>query len=79
MALQTRTTYQSANCMIGTRQGIQDVKSIPSNLEGAALATAVGLGQVWIIHPHRTNSSGNQGVTEMLYNLGDKARNVVAI
>ncbi|KAK9777571.1 hypothetical protein AB5N19_11508 [Seiridium cardinale] len=34
---------------------------------------------VWIIYPDRTDSNGNQGVAELLYNLGEKARNVIAI
>ncbi|KAK3389537.1 hypothetical protein B0H63DRAFT_518770 [Podospora didyma] len=60
-------------------QGIQDVKFIPGNPESAALATAVGLGQVWIIYPFRTNPDGSQGVAEPLFDLGPKAVNSVAI
>lgn len=41
--------------------------------------SAVGLGQVWIIYPFRKDSKGNQGVAELLYDLGDKAKNSVAI
>ncbi|RKU44662.1 hypothetical protein DL546_003235 [Coniochaeta pulveracea] len=59
--------------------GIQDVKFIPGNPESAALATAVHLGQVWIIYPFRTNAQGKQGVAELLYDLGDKAKDSVAI
>jgi selenium-binding protein 1 len=59
--------------------GIQDVKFIPGNPESAAIATAVALGQVWIIYPFRYDSSGKQGVAEFLYDLGPKAENVVAI
>ncbi|KAI9802095.1 MAG: hypothetical protein M1833_002016 [Piccolia ochrophora] len=59
--------------------GIQDVKFIPGNPETAAIATAVALGQVWIIYPFRKDASGKQGVAELLYDLGPKARNVVAI
>ncbi|KAK6193288.1 high-affinity iron permease [Pestalotiopsis sp. IQ-011] len=60
-------------------QGIQDVKFIPGNPEGAAIATAVGPGQVWIIYPHRKDANGNQGVAELLFDLGEKARNNLAI
>ncbi|KAJ5330621.1 hypothetical protein N7476_000404 [Penicillium atrosanguineum] len=59
--------------------GIQDVKFIPGHPEGAALATAVHLGQVWVIYPHRKDGNGNQGVIEELYDLGPKARDTVAI
>jgi hypothetical protein len=59
--------------------GIQDVKFIPCNPECAAVAVAVALGQVWIIYPFRYDSSGKQGVAELLYDLGPKAENVVAI
>ncbi|KAL7621864.1 hypothetical protein AAE478_007364 [Parahypoxylon ruwenzoriense] len=59
--------------------GIQDVKFIPGNPEGAALATAVHLGQVWIIYPFRTDGNGKQGVAKLLYDLGPKARDTVAI
>lgn len=57
----------------------QDVKFIPGNPEGAAIATAVGPGQVWIIYPHRKDANGNQGVAELLFDLGEKARNNLAI
>ena len=59
--------------------GIQDVKFIPNNPESAALATAVHLGQVWIIYPFRKDASGKQGVAELLYDLGPKARDTTAI
>ncbi|KHN95582.1 Selenium binding protein (SBP56) [Metarhizium album ARSEF 1941] len=59
--------------------GIQDVKFIPGNKESAALATAVNPGQVWIIYPFRKDSNGKQGVAELLYELGDKAKDSVAI
>lgn len=59
--------------------GIQDVKFIPGNPESAALATAVHLGQVWIIYPFRKDAQGKQGVAELLYDLGDKARDTTAI
>ncbi|KAL8792147.1 MAG: hypothetical protein Q9195_005243 [Heterodermia aff. obscurata] len=59
--------------------GIQDVKFIPGNKESAALATAVHLGQIWIIYPFRTDPNGKQGVAELFYDLGPKARDQVAI
>ncbi|KAF2874667.1 hypothetical protein BDV95DRAFT_563390 [Massariosphaeria phaeospora] len=59
--------------------GIQDVKFIPGNPESAALATAVGPGQVWIIYPFRTAASGTQGVAELLFDLGPRARDNLAI
>lgn len=59
--------------------GIQDVKFIPGNPESAALATAVGPGQVWIIYPFRKSPNGDQGVAELLYDLGPRARNNLAI
>ncbi len=59
--------------------GIQDVKFIPGNPEGAALATAVHLGQVWIIYPLRKDGNGKQGVAELLFDLGPKARDTTAI
>ncbi|KAH7020869.1 uncharacterized protein B0I36DRAFT_393091 [Microdochium trichocladiopsis] len=59
--------------------GIQDVKFIPGNPESAALATAVHLGQVWIIYPFRKGANGKQGVAELLYDLGPRARDVIAI
>jgi selenium-binding protein 1 len=59
--------------------GIQDVKFIPGNPDSAALATAVHLGQVWIIYPFKYNSDGTQGVAELLYDLGPKARDTIAI
>ena len=55
------------------------MKFIPGNSESAALATAVALGQVWIIYPFRFDSSGKQGVAELLYDLGPTAENVIAI
>jgi hypothetical protein len=60
-------------------QGIQDVKFIPGNKESAALATAVGPGQVWIIYPFRKNAQGKQGVAELLFDLGPRAQNNLAI
>ncbi|KAB8338853.1 hypothetical protein FH972_021797 [Carpinus fangiana] len=59
--------------------GIQDVKFIPGNKEAAAIATAVRLGQVWIIYPYRFDQNGKQGVAELLYDLGEGARQTVAI
>ncbi|PKS13129.1 hypothetical protein jhhlp_000471 [Lomentospora prolificans] len=59
--------------------GIQDVKFIPGNPESAAIATAVATGTVWVIYPFRTGPNGQPGVAELLYDLGDKAKNSVAI
>ena len=59
--------------------GIQDVKFIPGHPESAALATAVTPGEVWVIYPFRTDSSGKQGVAELLIDLGPKAKNDIAI
>jgi hypothetical protein len=59
--------------------GIQDVKFIPGHPETAALASAVGLGQVWIIYPFRKDSSGKQGTIELFYDLGPNAANKVAL
>jgi selenium-binding protein 1 len=39
----------------------------------------VHLGQVWITYPFRTNAQGKRGVAELLYDLGDKAKDSVAI
>ncbi|KAE8317116.1 hypothetical protein BDV41DRAFT_584642 [Aspergillus transmontanensis] len=59
--------------------GIQDVKFIPGNPDGAALATAVHLGQVWIIYPGQKDANGKPGRAELLYDLGPKARDTTAI
>lgn len=59
--------------------GIQDVKFIPGNKESAAIATAVHLGQVWIIYPFRKDANGKPGKAELLFDLGPKARDTVAI
>lgn len=59
--------------------GIQGVKFIPGNKESAAIATAVHLGQVWIIYPFRTDANGKQGVAQLLYDLGENARDTIAI
>ncbi|KAH6895995.1 hypothetical protein B0T10DRAFT_435413 [Thelonectria olida] len=75
--LESRTIISTITIPDG--QGIQDVKFIPGNKESAAIATAVGPGQVWIIYPFRKDSKGNQGVAELLYDLGDKAKESVAI
>lgn len=34
---------------------------------------------MWIIYPFRKDASGKQGVAELLYDLGDKAKESVAI
>ncbi|KAK3353899.1 56kDa selenium binding protein [Lasiosphaeria hispida] len=75
--IETRTIISTITIPDG--QGIQDVKFIPGNKESAALATAVGLGQVWIIYPFRFDKSGKQGVAELLYDLGHEARDSMAI
>lgn len=59
--------------------GIQDVKFIPGHPEAAALASAVGPGQVWIIYPFRKDSSGKQGTIELFYDLGPNAASKVAL
>ncbi|PMD62146.1 uncharacterized protein K444DRAFT_525706 [Hyaloscypha bicolor E] len=71
--LDTRTVISTITIPNGG--GIQDVKFIPGNPESAAVATAVALGQVWIIYPFRYDRSGKQGVAELLYDLGPKAEN----
>ncbi|TVY36188.1 hypothetical protein LOCC1_G006126 [Lachnellula occidentalis] len=75
--LPTRTIISTIEIPDGG--GIQDIKFIPFNSEGAALATAVHLGQVWIIYPFRHDSTGKQGTAELLYDLGPKARDTIAI
>ncbi|KAF7559855.1 hypothetical protein G7046_g4291 [Stylonectria norvegica] len=75
--LDTRTIISTITIPDG--QGIQDVKFIPGNKESAALATAVGPGQVWIIYPFRKDSKGKQGVAKLLYDLGDDAKKSIAI
>lgn len=55
------------------------MKFIPNHPEGAAIATAVHLGQIWIIHPKRRAADGTQGTAEFLYDLGDRARDSTAI
>lgn len=59
--------------------GIQDVKFIPNHPEGAAIATAVHLGQIWIIYPERKGKNGQQGSAELLFDLGERARDSTAI
>ncbi|KAE8384126.1 hypothetical protein BDV23DRAFT_189518 [Aspergillus alliaceus] len=46
--------------------------------DGAALATTVHLGQVWIIYPQQ-DANGKPGRAELLYDLGPKARDTTAI
>ncbi|KAJ9293083.1 hypothetical protein DTO271G3_8218 [Paecilomyces variotii] len=70
--LKSRTilnTITIPNC-----SGIQDVKFIPGNPEGAAIAATVGSGQIWIVYPSRKDANGKQGVAELLFDLGDQAR-----
>lgn len=52
---------------------------MPGNKESAALATAVGPGQVWIIYPFRKDSNGKQGVAKLLFDLGPRACDNLAI
>ncbi|KAK0621764.1 hypothetical protein B0T17DRAFT_495011 [Bombardia bombarda] len=75
--IKSRTIISTITIPAG--EGIQDVKFIPGNKESAALATAVGLGQVWIIYPFRKDVHGKQGVAEPLYDLGPAARKSMAI
>ncbi|KAI9892767.1 MAG: hypothetical protein M1814_001187 [Vezdaea aestivalis] len=74
-----RTHKILSTILIPDGGGIQDVKFIPGNSETAAIATAVHLGQVWIIYPFRFDRNGKQGVAELLYDLGPKARDTTAI
>ncbi|RMZ81413.1 hypothetical protein DV738_g2196, partial [Chaetothyriales sp. CBS 135597] len=60
-------------------KGIQDVKFIPGNKESAALATAVGTGEIWIIYPFRKDNNGNQGVAELFFDLGPNAAKKIAL
>lgn len=41
--------------------------------------SAVKNGQVWIIYPFRKDANGKQGVAELLYELGPKAKESIAI
>ncbi|KAI9671310.1 MAG: hypothetical protein M1831_004219 [Alyxoria varia] len=75
--LETRTILNTI--IIPNGGGIQDVKFIPGNPDGAALATAVALGEIWIIYPFRKDQKGNQGVAQKFFDLGDEARDTVAI
>lgn len=76
--LETRTIINTLQIPNGG--GIQDVKLIPGNKEGAALATAVHLGQIWILYPKRIDpKTGKRGVSELFFDLGPKARDTVAI
>ncbi|KAI5360360.1 hypothetical protein Slin14017_G085350 [Septoria linicola] len=59
--------------------GIQDVKFIPGHPESAAIATAVHLGQVWIIYPFQEDENGKPGRIGLLYDLGAKARDTTVI
>lgn len=59
--------------------GIQDVKFIPGNNESAALASAVGVGEVWIIYPFRKAADGSQGTIEKFFELGPGSTGKVAI
>lgn len=43
------------------------------------MSSAVGPGQVWVIYPFRTRPDGSQGVAELLFDLGPKAKESTAI
>ncbi|PPJ60664.1 hypothetical protein CBER1_11235 [Cercospora berteroae] len=73
--LATRTIINTINIPDGG--GIQDVKFIPGNPEGAALCTAVHPGQVWIIYPYRLDEFGKPGVAELFYQF--EYRDTVAV
>lgn len=76
--LDTRTILN--NIHIPDGGGIQDVKLIPGNPEAAAVATAVHLGQIWILYPRRKDPvTGKPGVAELLFDLGPRARDTTAI
>ncbi|KAJ3050498.1 hypothetical protein HK097_008548 [Rhizophlyctis rosea] len=59
--------------------GIQDVKFIPGNKQGLAVATAVGTGDIWIIDPHTKDAQGKPGVATLLYAFGSEYANKNAI
>lgn len=59
--------------------GVQDIKFIPGHPESAALATAVGPGEVWVIYPFREDEDGSQGTAELLTFLGEDAKESSAI
>ncbi|KAL9621689.1 MAG: hypothetical protein Q9160_003942 [Pyrenula sp. 1 TL-2023] len=75
--LPTRTILNTITIPNGG--GIQDVKFIPGNKDSAALATAVHLGQVWIIYPFKKDAQGKQGTAQLFFDLGDQARDTTAI
>ncbi|QKX57567.1 uncharacterized protein TRUGW13939_04685 [Talaromyces rugulosus] len=70
--LESRTIISTITIPGGS--GIQDVKFIPGNPEGAAIAATVGSAQLWVIYPGRKDSNGNQGVAELIYDFGDTIR-----
>jgi len=37
------------------------------------------LGQAWVIYPFRKDANGKQGVAELLYDFGPKAKGEIAI
>ncbi|USW59094.1 Putative quinoprotein amine dehydrogenase, beta chain [Septoria linicola] len=76
--VETRTILNAVEIPNGG--GIQDVKIIPGNPDFAAVATAVALGQIWIIYPKRVDpATGKPGVAELLFDLGPEARETTAI
>ncbi|OQD72987.1 hypothetical protein PENDEC_c017G02643 [Penicillium decumbens] len=70
--LKSRTILSTITIPNGS--GIQDVKFIPGNPEGAAIAATVGSAQIWVVYPSRKDSNGNQGVAELIFDFGDKIR-----
>lgn len=53
----------------------------PFSISGCTnpLPSAVATGEVWIIYPFREGPNGQQGTAERLYDLGEKAKESVAI
>jgi selenium-binding protein 1 len=59
--------------------GIQDVKFIPGNKDHVAIATAVHTGEVWAIYPFENDENGKPGKAKLLYSLGERFQDNVAI
>ncbi|KAI5361300.1 putative quinoprotein amine dehydrogenase, beta chain [Septoria linicola] len=78
--LKTQDTGYYFDVEISNGGGLQDVKIIPGNPDFAAVATAIALGQIWIIYPKRIDpATGKPGVAELLFDLGPEARETTAI
>lgn len=75
--LRTRTIISTIEIPNGG--GIQDVKFIPNNPDSAALVTATRTGEVWIVYPFKKDAQGRQGRAELFIDLGEKARENLAI